>query len=110
MKNGKFEVGDKVKVVVDCSQNTYKAGDEGVITEVCGEGHPNFHYNVYFSDDISWCYPNELVLVDSQFNLKTQPWVIRTETPEQRIDEEIRSILEQQKALAARLKKLEEQS
>lgn len=78
MQNGKFEIGDLVERTIKCFCGM-TTGDKSVVTGFNARGF------VLLDDYIGSHNPKNLKLVDPKFNLKTQTWFIRTETPEHRI-------------------------
>lgn len=82
MKDGKLEIGDVVERVNSVHVSGMRDGDRSVVTGFSLYGLLRLKdYDGLFSEDCLKLIRN----VRDTFNLKTQPWFIRTETPEQRI-------------------------
>lgn len=79
MKNGKFEIGDLVERT-DCENSGVNVGDIGRIVKVFIGGWVKLDIG-----EVLGLHNSEYLKLVPKFNLKTQPWFIRTETPEQRI-------------------------
>lgn len=86
MKDGVFEVGDEVECET-CVKAGVGLGSKGVVIKVCDHTWVTFDTKIPGSTSPTTHSTEHLKLIKSvgnSFNLKTQPWFIRTKTPEHR--------------------------